>query len=329
MKRIFLTSGDIYGVGLEVTLKSLIKLGPQKDIQFVLLRSGLFSHQKHLFKVLLKKFKVHSLKVSYLNSHIFHTPSLLSENLIDIHTPRLPTHWVAEAAKQCLKKPKDCALVTGPLSKSQMQSEGYSERGHTGLLKTLSLRSHVFMAFLGQCFNVVLLTDHIPLKKIPLVHKNFMICIKLCLSGFKNNFFSFPGSVQKTLTHSSKKLACLGINPHAGENGLLGSEESVISLWVRSLGKNNIDGPLVPDTAFLKAFWPKYFAYLSLYHDQGLIPFKMIHERKSLQISLGLPFIRTSVSHGCAKDIFGQNKAQAHSMTLAISKAKELLFSEF
>ena len=115
----------------------------------------------------------------------------------------------------------------------------------------------------------------------------------------------------------NKKLAVLGLNPHAGEEGLLGTEEHLIKQDLEKW-KNKVEGPLVPDVAFLKKNRQKFFIYICLYHDQGLIPFKMIHERKSFQSSLGLPFIRTSVSHGTAKDIFGKNKAEAESMKQAL-----------
>ena len=121
-----------------------------------------------------------------------------------------------------------------------------------------------------------------------------------------------------------KKIGCLGLNPHAGEGGLIGQEDILIKQHLRKWG-GYIEGPLVPDVTFQKKYWPRYFTYLCIYHDQGLIPFKMIHEKQSLQLSLGLPFVRTSVSHGCAKDIFNSNKADPQSMTLAISKAITML----
>ncbi|MDE0518651.1 MAG: 4-hydroxythreonine-4-phosphate dehydrogenase PdxA, partial [Bdellovibrionales bacterium] len=227
--------------------------------------------------------------------------------LLDIPGPSTPTKWVVTAAKLCLKNKKTQALVTGPLSKTQMQKEHFLEKGHTHLLKKLSKTEHVFMTFLGKHFHVTLLTDHIPLKKINWTKSSLNKCITLCLRFQQSPFFKAK----------NKKIALLGLNPHAGEEGLLGKEEIALKKELQKWN-HKVEGPLVPDVAFLKKNQKKYFLYICLYHDQALIPFKMAHERNSFQFSLGLPFIRTSVSHGTAKDIFGKNKAHCQSMKKAL-----------
>ena len=305
IKQIHITTGDPNGIGLEVALKALKKLKPINNIQFILWRANniIFKNNLHL------PFKIHTIRslkeLKYLNSKI----------LVDIASPLKPSEWPAKAARHCLLDKKNRALTTGPLSKIQMQKDGFTEKGHTELLKKLSKAEYVFMAFLGDFFNVVLLTGHIPLKKILLKENTLSACIKHSLAFAKN---TFPKAQYK------KPLGILGFNPHAGEEGLLGKEEflfeKLLSKW-----KNKIKGPLVPDTAFLKDNWKKFSMYICLYHDQALIPFKMIHERKSFQLSLGLPFIRTSVSHGTAKDIFKKNKANPESMVRALKWAVKQL----
>ena len=117
-------------------------------------------------------------------------------------------------------------------------------------------------------------------------------------------------------------IALVGLNPHAGEGGLIGSKDQELAEICRA---ENIVGPLVPDAAFLKSEWSKYSVYVCCYHDQGLIPFKMAHNhQQSCQITWGLPIIRTSVDHGTAKDIAGQNKASEESMIYAIKMAIKL-----
>jgi len=228
-------------------------------------------------------------------------------SLVDMALPPTPTQWVAKATQYCLKHKENNALVTGPLSKTQMQKEGFNERGHTDLLKQLSQTEHIFMSFLGSYFNVVLLTGHVPIKGINWNNEKLNKCIELCLK-LKNKL---PLSQQK------KKIGILGFNPHAGEQGLLGDEEFLLKQVIKKW-KDKVEGPLAPDVAFFRENWRIFSIYICLYHDQALIPFKMIHERKSLQLSLGLPFIRTSVSHGTAKDLFGKNNADMESMKQAL-----------
>ncbi|MEK6554999.1 MAG: 4-hydroxythreonine-4-phosphate dehydrogenase PdxA, partial [Bdellovibrionota bacterium] len=127
---------------------------------------------------------------------------------------------------------------------------------------------------------------------------------------------------------AKKPLALVGLNPHSGEGGLIGNEEiSVLNPVLKSLNEKGlkIEGPLVPDSAFLKTNWKKYSFFICPYHDQALIPFKMIHgQDMGVHMTLGLPFVRTSVDHGTAKDIFNKNKANPGSMIDAIKWAMQL-----
>ncbi len=317
MKIIHITTGDLDGIGLEVSLKALSQLAPVKDIHFVLWRAT--ETPRQIFQLINKRFQI-------VNVPLPSPEKLLKESfwrtkknpavLWDMACPPTPTKWVAEAGTLCLKNKKNQALVTGPLSKTQMKKEKFKEKGHTDLLKKLTKSDFVFMTFLGEYFNVALLTGHVPLKKISFEKESLHKCISLCLK-FKKKLFTFP---------NSKPLGVLGLNPHAGEEGLLGKEEILLKTELKKW-KKKVKGPLVPDVAFLKENWKKYFMYLCLYHDQALIPFKMIHGKKSFQISLGLPFLRVSVSHGKAQDIFGQNKANADSMKQALSWAIQHLTS--
>ena len=307
MKRIYITTGDQKGIGLEITVKALNLLGPQQNIQFVLWRSH--KDTEDIVQTIKKPFKRFTLKnISQVKTTVHRKET----HLLDLSSPLCPTDWVVHSTKACLLSP-DQALVTGPLSKIQMQKDGFTEKGHTELLKKLSGEKHLFMIFLGKFFNVALLTGHTPLKKVIWTKTRLQKCISLCLNFQK-----------KYLKHKNKKIALLGFNPHAGENGLLGKEEIVLRNQLK-LWKNQITEPLVPDVAFLKSNWKNFSIYICLYHDQGLIPFKMIHGRQSFQYSLGLPFIRTSVSHGTASDIFKQNKADPSSMKQALLGAIKFL----
>jgi 4-hydroxythreonine-4-phosphate dehydrogenase len=177
--------------------------------------------------------------------------------------------------------------------------------GHTGAFRQLYPKSAMHMAFNGDKFNVLLASDHIALEKVPkfLNRKAIQQAIK-------------AGQSFKKLLGSNKKIAILGLNPHAGESGLIGNFEK------KFLSKLPLDvvGPLVPDAAFLKANWNKYAVFICLYHDQGLIPFKLVHGQDSgVHMTMGLPFVRTSVDHGTAFDIYNKNLANHASMLDAIN----------
>lgn len=310
--KIALTTGDLDGIGFEVTAKALHKLGPQKNIQFILWRSDSAVQKKYL-QLLDKKWNrivVDSLEEALKIDGPF---------LIDIASDDSPASWVEQSAKACLKKNLS-ALATAPLSKTSIKEAGFKDLGHTDILKRLSKVKHVNMGFAGDKFNVVLATGHLPVKNIS-KHLSFNVVAEALLNANKLRM-SLPKAQQKL------PIGILGLNPHAGEKGLIGQEELLIFPHLLDFAKENnipIEGPLVPDAAFFPANWKKYSVYLTMYHDQGLIPFKMIHGQDSgVHISLGIPMIRTSVDHGTAKDIFGTNKANPASMIDAIRWAINL-----
>lgn len=301
--RIALTTGDVDGIGLEVTTKALEKIGPQKGVQFFLFRAP--GKSKDLNR--LKKFK--SSVATTLASALKDTEN----DLVHIESDLSPAHWVELAAKACLTK-KLSALATAPLSKVTIQEAGFQDLGHTDILKRISKVKTVHMTFLGDKFNVLLATGHLPLTKVP-KSLNFSVVAEALLQA---------DGVRKSLPKPfcDRPVAVLGLNPHAGESGLIGVEEALIFPHLQEFAKEKgipYTGPLVPDAAFFADNWKKFSIYVALYHDQGLIPFKMIHGQDSgVHISAGLPIIRTSVDHGTAKDIFGKNKANPSSMVDAI-----------
>ena len=309
MIQIHLTTGDEDGIGLEVTVKALIEIQPKKNIQFILWRNR---KEPNFLQPNLVRLK-----------ELFHTQNFnnypeqkISQEfqLIDIQSKDTATQWVRQASLLCLQNPESMALVTAPLSKTQMQKDGFPFVGHTDFLKHLSGIKNLYMCFLGEKFNVVLVTDHQPLKDIRISSSDLNDVIKHTLS--------FRKYVDKKY---NKPIGLLGINPHAGEKGLLGKEEQDIFPSVVQKWSGQVEGPLVPDVAFSPCFWDQYSFYLCMYHDQGLIPFKMIHQRTGVHTTLALPFVRTSVDHGTAKDIFGNGQADFLSMKKAIETAVDLV----
>ena len=272
--RIALTTGDPRGQGLFIAKKALEKLGPKKNFQFLLWSSA----------------KAETLKIPSFKTCAFSkTDQTLSRPFKENHLLQIkgrggPGSWLLEAGQKALSRELS-ALVTGPVNKSQLKK--YKALGQTDLLKKQAQAPEVFMAFRGRFFNVILLNDHIPFKKIKIEEERLSRLLKLAL--WSRKFLAPP--LQK------KPLGVLGLNPHAGEKGILGHEEEIflkpfLKKW------REAEGPLSPDSAFLKKNWPRYSFFIALYHDQGLIPFKMIHRHKGFAQNLGLPFLRLGVDHG-------------------------------
>ena len=314
-RRIVLTTGDLDGIGFEVTAKALEKTGPQKNVLFIYFRGSKVSPA--LQKRIGRKFRINSFS-SWPEALGFEPKS--SKDIVEIVSPQPPAKWVEAAAMGCLHGKID-ALVTGPLSKPEIKRAGLQDLGHTDILKRLSGAKSAWMTFLGQKFHVFLLTGHLPISDVEKTLAPEKIEAGILAA---HHFFS---SFDKRL--AKKPLAILGLNPHAGDSKLIGSfDAEVLAPIILRLQEKGllIAGPLVPDAAFLKENWSKYAAFVACYHDQGLIPFKMTHGFESgVHITVGLPFVRTSVDHGTAKDLFGKNKADYRSMREAITTALHLV----
>lgn len=312
--RIAITTGDADGIGTEIAAKALAKLGPQPNVNFYLWRSPRCP-AAHLRKID-REFK--RITVSSWPEALKVQPDSNKE-LIDINSNLAPAIWVETAAQASDFGHLD-GMATAPISKTSIQAAGFKDIGHTDILKRVSKTEDVFMAFIGDKFNVLLASGHLALEKAAGV-----VTSKL-LEKAINSALELRELLPKKV--STKPIALLGLNPHAGETGLIGSEESKVHIpLVKKLNEQKlpVEGPLVPDAAFLPDNWKTYSVFVANYHDQGLIPFKMIHGQETgVHISMGLPFIRTSVDHGTAKNIFGKDKADPSSMRLAIEWAVRL-----
>lgn len=312
--RIAITTGDADGIGTEVTAKALAKIRPRSEVSFLLWRSPRCpAHDLNLIDRHFRRITVGSwpeaLKIA---------PDSPKE-IVDIHSNLPPPIWVETTAKAGHFGHID-AMVTAPLSKTAIAAAGLDDIGHTDILKRISKAKELFMGFIGDKFNVVLATGHIPLEEV----RDALTVHRL------EKAIAAAESLRRVLDKKQalKPLALLGLNPHAGEQGLIGTTEKKIHRAAIESARSRevqIEGPLVPDAAFFPANWSRYSVYVANYHDQGLIPFKMIHGQESgIHVTMGLPFVRTSVDHGTAKNIFGKNKADASSMTLAIEWAIRL-----
>jgi 4-hydroxythreonine-4-phosphate dehydrogenase len=209
------------------------------------------------------------------------------------------------------------AIATGPVSKEAFAAAGLPWKGHTDLLGHLTGAPQVAMMFYSEPLRVVLATVHVPLRDVPRLLTTPLLVTLLELTHHSLPGFGYP----------SPRIAVAGLNPHAGEHGLMGDEDDAVILpavaQCRAAGIDVV-GPLPGDTVFLRAVRGEFDVVLATYHDQGLIPVKLLAFGSSVNVTLGLPIIRTSVDHGTAFDIAGQGRADASSMVSATRLAARL-----
>jgi 4-hydroxythreonine-4-phosphate dehydrogenase len=208
-------------------------------------------------------------------------------------------------------------IATAPVSKEAFALAGLPWRGHTDLLGHLTRSPFVAMLFDAPELRVVLATVHIPLADVPRTLTRDLMARTIALTARELPRFGC----------NRPRLAVAGLNPHAGEHGLMGREdEEVIAPAVRDCVSAGIDvvGPLPADTVFVRAHRGEFDAVVACYHDQGLVPVKLLAFGRSVKVTLGLPIVRTSVDHGTAFDIAGRGLADPGSMVHAVLLAANL-----
>ena len=220
----------------------------------------------------------------------------------------LSYNYLTRAIDCAIKKQID-GIVTGPINKEAWRLAGIDYSGHTTCLKVLTQSKEVSMGFYSSKLKTVLTTIHIPLSQVSeqLSEKKLEIALKNCFQLMKISGIASP------------KIALAGLNPHAGENGQFGTEENDLLIpFVQKHADKGLFGPFPPDTLYHRAYEGEFDCVISLYHDQGLIPLKLVAFHEAVNISLGLPFVRTSPDHGTCFELAHQNKANYSSMNEAI-----------
>lgn len=211
-------------------------------------------------------------------------------------------------------------LVTAPLNKEAMHLAGFDYPGHTELLAHVAGTPNVAMMFVGGKLRVALLTIHAPLKDVPaLVTEAEIVRVATLVHESLPKF----GMARE----GRRKIAIAGLNPHAGENGHIGTEEQEVfpkALAALRAAGMDIEGPYPGDTLFVRAARGDFDGVIACYHDQGLIPVKLLAFGEAVNVTLGLPFIRTSVDHGTGFDIAGQGRAEEGSLLAAMRLAVQL-----
>ena len=320
-----ITMGDPTGIGPEIIVKALSMEEPFQDCRPIVFGDH---------DVLLKTIKMQGLSTTvetfekipeegYLPKKIFLFPlSHLNASSLHFGKPDracgVAMVKYIEEAVEWVRSGKVDAITTCPINKEAINAAGYSFPGHTELLAHLVGVSSVAMMFLGTRWKVVLVTTHLPLREVSkaITRSRVLSTIRMADEGLKKYF---------KIAHP--KIAVLGLNPHSGEEGLLGEEEKMeIIPAIREARSQavEVEGPFPADSFFDLSGHSVFDAVISMYHDQGLIPIKMFDFKEAVNFTLGLPFVRTSVGHGTAYDIAGRGLADPTNLVKAMSIASKL-----
>ncbi len=316
------TCGDLNGIGIELIIKALgdprimdvctpVVFASNKSINFY--RKGLpeinFSYNST------KEFN----KLSHKQVNVFNcweeevaiTPGALNEiggkyALLSL-----------QQATQALKDKQIHALVTAPIHKKNIQSEAFKHSGHTPYLKEMFAANDILMFMVADNMRVGLVTEHVPVSEIAKYITKEAIVSKLKIM---NN------SLLKDFGVEKPKIAVLGLNPHAGDEGLIGNEEETIIKFAIKDAKHHmmVFGPYSADAFFARGLHEKFDGVLAMYHDQGLIPFKSLAYGEGVNFTAGIEGIRTSPDHGTAFDIAGKDRADASSFLAATFEAVDI-----
>jgi len=322
IKKIIVTQGDPLGIGPEIFIKSLDEI-QKKHADFlifwfgnedVLLKNIDVVKSKKLFsKISLKEInQINEKKHDFL---LVEDPSFK-----ELPIGKSVANIILKSI-EAVESLQDSALVTAPINKYRLQDSGLNCEGHTELLRDYFKNERTTLLMLNEKMRVALVTNHIPLNSV-----SKEISIDKIISTYE--------SLEKFLIESLKiknpKIAMCGVNPHCGENNLFGKEETEVLIPAvnkikETFKKSTIIGPLPADTAFYQAMNVPYDGIIAQYHDQGLVPIKTIDFWGAVNITLGIPIIRTSVDHGTAETLHLQGVADSRSMENAIRWALKLI----
>ena len=314
--------GDPNGIGLEIIIKA-------------------FSHQKTLNEFIAIVYS----NVEIIEFHLAHLKLDLEINVIksiseslkgklnvfeisssnfkvdfgksNIQSGDIAFRSLSTATKHIIENKIDC-LVTAPIDKNTIQSKNFEFNGHTEYLTKISNKNNSLMLMVHQNLKVGVVTNHLSISQVAEAISIELILTKIAIleKSLKNDF-----------NIKNPKIALLGLNPHAGDGGIIGIEEiTIIKPAIKIANEKNfrVFGPFPADGFFASEKHKEFDAVLGMYHDQGLIPFKMLSKNQGVNFTAGLPIIRTSPDHGTASDIAGKNKASFKSFMNALYLSKDI-----
>ncbi|MBS1765266.1 MAG: 4-hydroxythreonine-4-phosphate dehydrogenase PdxA [Bacteroidetes bacterium] len=322
--KIGITIGDFNGIGIEVIIKTLadnrilstctpVIYGSSKVISY---HRKMLNHQEFNFNTIKSADEASHKKTNVLNCW---------EEDVKVDIGKASTlagsyalNALKAAAKDALDKKID-AIVTAPIDKNTIQGEGFNFKGHTEFFASVCGNAEPVMLMISNNFRVGLVTGHIALREVPsaLTKEKIIAKTKLVHESLRRDF-----GIRKP------RIAVLGLNPHAGDSGLLGKEETeIISPAVEELRKMDVMafGPYPADGFFGSSKIKNFDAIMAMYHDQGLVPFKSLAFTSGINFTAGLPIVRTSPDHGTAYDIAGKNIASEESFREAVYAACDIV----
>ncbi|MEC5394890.1 4-hydroxythreonine-4-phosphate dehydrogenase PdxA [Bergeyella sp. RCAD1439] len=316
--RVGLSVGDFNGIGPEIIMKALSDKNITDFFTPVIFASGkLFTYQKNIFKLQMSFNYI--TEASQAQNGKLNMVNLWKDNVnVDLGTPTEESTRMAidslEAATEALINGDIDVLVTAPINKDEMLKQGFKHAGHTGYLEE-KFGKKGLMFLVTDTLKVAVSTHHIPIAKVAenITKEKIKKQVKLLNQCLIEDFII-----------ERPKIAVLGLNPHAGDGGAIGKEETeIIEPAIKELFDQGLlaFGPFPADSFFQPSKYKHYDAVLAMYHDQGLAPFKTLAYEEGVNYTAGLPFVRTSPDHGTAYDIAGQGIADASSFSEAIFSA--------
>ncbi len=320
-----ITLGDVSGVGPEITYRALLDKSLRSKAAFVVV--GDLDVIRHLKKRIKRDLKLNTAgagNCSFIKGAV---------NLIDLsnisssdykigfpnkHTALASKQYIDEAVRLAKSGKVDC-IVTSPIHKESMNRVGFKFPGHTEYIAYLcGIENNFAMMMASERLKAILITTHVPLKDVPRLIKEGVVLEKIKLAHiFLKSYFGID----------KPRIALCALNPHSGEGGIFGLEEKRILLPASNAARRagiDITPPLASDSLFAKIYRGDYDAAICMYHDQAMIPIKMFGLNNTVNITLGLPFIRTSPAHGTAHDIADKFTADESSMRSAIELAIDM-----
>lgn len=319
-----ITMGDAAGIGPETIIKALADDELRSSCRFVVIGDAEYLRKtasEIRVDIAFREFDPNdeigpaTVEVRDLKN----LPNDFSTGVDTAETGKASAEYIEEAVSMWSDKHLD-AICTAPISKKALSLGGYDFPGHTEFLAKLTDTAEFAMSFFANDLRVVLLSTHLSLfEAIRLVKKDALV-----------DLIRFTDREMSKLLGRTVSIAVAGLNPHASEGGMFGSEERIeiepALDHCRSMGLN-VSGPYSPDTVFIRGYQGEFDVCIALYHDQATIPVKAISFGAGVNVTLGLPLIRTSVDHGTAYDIAGKGIADEGSMKAALKLAGELVSS--
>lgn len=322
---IAVTMGDPCGIGPEVIVKGISKMNPSRFCRpFVTGNAEWMSQAAARFAPGLSIRPIQSLSEARFKEGELEVLDTAREDFSQLQygvphpsAPSAALSAITEAAEMALRDEID-GITTAPIHKDQMKTIGFAFPGHTEFLADIAKAERVGMMMVGGGLKIMLATIHLPLKEaiVQTRKKPLLEMIRLTASGLKRDF-----GLQNA------RIAVAALNPHAGERGLFGEEEKEEVIPAVEMARAegiNASGPYPADTLFYKLKQGQFDAVVALYHDQALIPIKLLAFGGAVNVTVGLPFIRTSVDHGTAYDIAGKGIADPGSFQAALTLAAQM-----